>query len=186
MLWRRLYSASEMKQLTMSFLWVSQLFLSRHGFKHQIIFDLTESEIQHKITANQNIFHNLIYSCTLLCIYVYKIGKMFFIFTYFWTKYLMLNRLKTVKAIILWHFIIITVFFFNILKNVLYAFDGKAEFFSSTWSFRKHLIIQTICAVYVNNPGFVLTLIFRCLEAASSLHRSWEADPVQSWGPIRL
>ncbi len=101
-----------------------------------------------------------------------------FFFTYFWTKYLMLNRLKTVKAMILWHFITITVFFFNILKNLFYAFDGKAEFFSSTWSFRKHLIIQTICAVYVNNPVFVLTLIFRCLEAASSLHRSWEADPV--------
>ncbi len=67
-----------MKQLTMSFLWVSQLFLTRHGFKHQIIFDLTESEIQHKITANQNIFHNFIYRGTLLCIYVYTIGKIFF------------------------------------------------------------------------------------------------------------
>jgi len=127
------------------------------------------------------------YSDVHYCVYMYiKLERCVFFFTYFWTKYLMLNRLKTVKAIILWHFITITVFFFNILKNVLYAFDGKAEFFSSTWSFRKHLIIQTICAVYVNNPGFVLTLIFRCLEAASSLHRSWEADPVQSWGPIRL
>lgn len=76
MLWRQLYSASEMKQLTMSFLWVSQLFLTRHSFKHQIIFYLTESEI----TANQNMFHNF-YTDVHYCISVYKIGKIFFMFS---------------------------------------------------------------------------------------------------------